>query len=172
MVRLFGVILILGGAVGCGWDYSRRLRRHYELLLLWKEYIWTIEHEMCGGRRPLPDIVSILRERSEPPFEAFFSDMEQELQKCERSSPRRIWQELAVKYRREFGFSQEEERIFEDCGNLVGQNCRDTVPQAAAQLMEQIDFCIGREQRELAGKRKVGMYLCATAGVFLVLLLI
>lgn len=172
MVRLFGVILILSGAVGFGWDYSRRLRRHYEQLLLWKEYIWMIEHEMCYRRRPLPEIVSILRERAEPPFEAFFEEMEQELRKYERSSPRRIWQELTGKYRKEFGWNPEEERIFADCGNLVGQTYRDTVPEAAAQLMEQIDFCIDREQQGLAGKRRVGLYLCATAGVFLVLLLI
>lgn len=172
MVRLFGVILILAGAGGYGWDYSRRLRRHYQQLLLWKEYIWMIEHEMCCRRRPLPEILMILKERAEAPFEDFFRDMEQELQKCERSSPRRIWQELTVKHRKEFGWSPEEERIFADCGNLVGQTYRDTVPEAAAQLTEQIDFCIGREQKELAGKRKAGMYLCATAGIFLVLLLI
>ncbi|MDE7062463.1 MAG: stage III sporulation protein AB [Lachnospiraceae bacterium] len=172
MVRLLGAVLILAGAAGMGWDYCNRLRGHYQQLLLWKEYIWCIEYEMVQRRRPLPEIAALLKERQEPPFEAFFADMEAELQKYENSSPRIIWQELAEKYRKDFHWSGEEARIFADCGSLVGQTGRDMVPEAAKQLMEQIDFCIGKEQRELAGKLKVSAYLCAAGGVFLVLVLI
>lgn len=172
MVRLLGVLLILAGTAGIGWDYCGRLRGHYRQLLLWKEYIWCIEYEMVQRRRPLPEIAALLKGRGEPPFEAFFADMEAELQKCENSSPRQIWQELSKRYRKEFGWNSEEARIFSECGSLVGQTGRDMVPEAAGQLMEQIDFCIGKEQRELSGKLKVGAYLCAAGGVFLVLVLI
>lgn len=172
MVRLLGAVLILAGAAGIGWDYCSRLRSHFRQLLLWKEYIRYMEYEMVQRRRPLPEIAALLKARQEPPFEDFFAELEEELQKYESSSPRVIWQELAEKYRREFHWSDEEARIFADCGSLVGQTGRDMVPEAARQLTEQIDFCIGKEQQALSGKLKVGAYLCAAGGVFLVLVLI
>lgn len=59
-----------------------------------------------------------------------------------------------------------------ECGRLLEQGSGGLFEKEAEILIERINILIQREQTEMRERIKVSMYLCATAGIFLVLILV
>lgn len=171
-MKLAGVVCILIGAVGYGRDYNLHIRGHYRRLILWKEYLLKMESEMLHLRKPLPDILFMLGKSAEKPFDAFFKAIYDKLILYECASPHAIWRETIREFRGEFGFDREEELLFLDCGRITEQREDGMLVKETELFAAQIEFHIERAQKELKDKLKVSMYLCTTAGIFLILLLI
>lgn len=172
MMKFIGILCILIGAIGYGRDYNRNIRTSYRRLILWKEYLLKIESEMIHLRKPLPELLRALSMSAEYPFGAFFEKVYARLIQYECDSPAVIWRETAVGMAKEFGWNQEEEILFLDCGRVLEQEEDGILTKEAELLGAQIEYHIEHAQKELKDKLKVSMYLCTTAGLFLVLLLI
>ena len=72
MVRLIGVVLILFGTVGIGYDRMRQIKRHYEGLLDWRKCMLKIQGDMQSLKKPLPDIIAELGHHAPEVFQSFF----------------------------------------------------------------------------------------------------
>lgn len=172
MLKFIGVLCILAGAVGYGRDYNRNLRASYRRLILWKEYLLKMESEMVYLRKPLPELLLALSMSAEMPFSDFFKAVYEKLIRYECDSPAAIWRETAADRTKEFGWSKEEELLFWDCGRVLEQGEDGMLTKEAELLGTQIEYHIKTAQKELKDRLKVSMYLCTTAGIFLILLLI
>lgn len=172
MMKFVGVLCILIGTIGYGRDYNRNIRASYRRLILWKEYLLKMESEMVHLRKPLPEILLALSVSAERPFGVFFEAVYEKLIRYECASPHVIWRETAADMTKEFGWNKEEEILFHDCGSVLEQGEEGMLVKETEVLVSQIEFYIERAQRGLKDKLKVSMYLCTTAGIFLILLLI
>ena len=154
MVRLIGAVLILFGTVGIGYDRMQQIKRHYKGLLDWRECMLKIQGDMQSLKKPLPDIIAELGHHAPETFQSFFMHLHKELMQYENSSPK------------------EEGQLFLECGRLLEQGSGGLFEKEAEILIERINILIQREQTEMRERIKVSMYLCATAGIFLVLILV
>lgn len=172
MMKFIGGLCILIGMIGYGKDYNRNIRVSYRRLILWKEYLLKMESEMVHLRKPLPEILLALSVSAERPFGTFFEIVYEKLIRYECTSPHVIWRETAADMAKEFGWNHEEKILFLECGIVLEQGEEGMLVKETEVLVSQIEFHIERAQKELTDKLKVSMYLCTTAGIFLVLLLI
>lgn len=172
MLKILGMLFILAGTAGLGREYNRYVRQNYQRLVLWREYLIRISSEMLKMRRPLPEIIAGLAKHAKDPFFPFFTRIMEELQKYEWQSMHEIWKLSAEEYQKELGFKGEVMRLFIDCGKILEQENETILANEAELFISQIEFYIQKEQKELADKLKISMYLCMTAGIFLVVLLI
>lgn len=172
MVRLIGVVLILFGAVGIGYDRIREIKRHYEGLLDWRECMLKIQGDMQSLKKPLPDIIAELGRYAPEAFRPFYKNVYKELMQYENSSPKSCWKEAWKSWENRKIFMKEEGQLFLECGRLLEQGSGGLFEKEAEILIGRINLLIQREQEEMRERIKVSMYLCATAGIFLVLILV
>ena len=95
-----------------------------------------------------------------------------ELMQYENSSPKSCWKEAWKSWKKREIFTKEEGQLFLECGRLLEQGSGGIFEKEAELLIERINILIQREQTEMRERIKVSMYLCATAGIFLVLILV
>ena len=169
-MKLVGVLLILFGAVGVGRQNNANIRAHYRQLIHWKECILRLEQGI-SLKHPLPELLRQMKQEAEP-FGSFFAQLVIEMEKYEYESPFDIWTMVTNERVKSFHFTIEEQQLFYNCGRILEMGSRDMAAKEVGLLAGQIDFYIKKEQEELANKLKVNMYLSASAGIFLILLLI
>ena len=172
MVRLIGAVLILFGTVGIGYDRMRQIKRHYEGLLDWRECMLKIQGDMQSLKKPLPDIIAELGHHAPEVFQPFFMQVHKELMQYENSSPKSCWKEAWKVWENREIFTKEEGQLFLESGRLLEQGSGGMFEKEAELLIERINILIQGEQTEMRERIKVSMYLCATAGIFLVLILV
>lgn len=172
MVRLIGVVLILLGTVGIGYDRMQQIKRHYKGLLDWRECMLKIQGDMQSLKKPLLDIIAELGHHAPEGFQSFFMQVHKELMQYENSSPKSCWKEAWKSWENREIFTKDEGQLFLECGRLLEQGSGGLFEKEAEILIERINILIQREQTEMRERIKVSMYLCATAGIFLVLILV
>lgn len=172
MVRLIGIVLILSGTVGIGYDRIYQMKRHFRFLLDWREYMSKIQGDIEKQRKPLLDIFTELRENAPGVFPAFSALVLKKLMQYENSSPYSCWCQAGGEWENRKMLKKEEGQLFLECGRLLEQGSDGLFEKEAEWLLERLNLLIQREQAELKNRIKVSMYLCATAGIFLVLILV
>ena len=101
-----------------------------------------------------------------------YDRMRQIKRQYENSSPKSCWKEAWKVWENREIFTKEEGQLFLESGRLLEQGSGGMFEKEAELLIERINILIQREQTEMRERIKVSMYLCATAGIFLVLILV
>lgn len=169
-MKLLGVLLILLGALGIGRQNNVSIRAHYRQLVQWKECLLRLEQGI-QLKHPLLEVLYQMKQEEEP-FGSFFAALLAKLNTYEQSSPMDVWKQVVKERAESFPWTTEEMQLLYDCGRVIETGSRDMAAKEVTLIVGQIEYHIRKEQEELANRLKVNMYLCTTAGIFLILLLI
>ena len=127
---------------------------------------------MQSLKKPLPDIIAELGHHAPEVFQSFFMQVHKELMQYENCSPKAAGRRHGSHGRTGKYLQKRKDSCFLECGRLLEQGSGGMFEKEAELLIERINILIQREQTEMRERIKVSMYLCATAGIFLVLILV
>ncbi len=172
MVKLFGAVMVLVGAIGIGQNINTRIRRHYQQIVQLKELLLLLGNEMRYLKLPLPVVMERMAKQTKEPFSESFVQMADEMNHFRQASPMEIWQSILQKNRKKYLLSEEEFQVYLEAGVILEQGNSYAQGEEVTLFTEQVQYKMVHAQEELKNRQKVCSYLSAAAGVFLILILL
>lgn len=84
---------VMTGALGFGWSLCREMNCDIQHLKLQKQILLYIMGEITYLHRPMEEIFDMVSEKTEPPYQAFFSEVSQKMKQRNGKSLIHIWNE-------------------------------------------------------------------------------
>lgn len=171
-VKIIGAacIIIACSAIGFGQSYKLHIR--YKELVELKKILYLLSGEIRFGSSTLEEAFQVVAERSEPPYEGFFSYLSGEMRKRNSQTMEKIWKTAVEMKLSSSRLSKEDREILLRMGDDLGCLDKETQLKTLALTMEQLDE-MGKSLRvELPKKMKLYNYLGILTGVFLTIFLI
>ncbi|MDR3541849.1 MAG: stage III sporulation protein AB [Desulfosporosinus sp.] len=169
-------MLILGCValiVGCGsfglWKASRIRRRPSELRACLMA-LALLDTEIVWGVTPLPEAFSIVKERTDPPWQTFFAELQERL---ERGEPANLaWKETISTQNEHFCLQQQDWQVIRDVGKGLGRS--DSQEQHKQLELVQHQLTLIKDQAGIWSEKQAKMwsylgFLCGIAGVLILI---
>ncbi|HIV68285.1 MAG TPA: stage III sporulation protein AB [Candidatus Butyricicoccus stercorigallinarum] len=172
MLKIMGIVLIIGSFTGIGISQRRQFRSHVAVLGEMLSVLDMISNELSFHLASIPDIVRQLAADSRPAVSHIFSAMRDSIAKDDNLSLTFKWMKAFKECGREAGLSEDDIGILCDLSDFIGkydvQAQQKSIEYARTRLSRQLAVA----SEELKSKGTVYRTCCVAAGILLVLVLI
>ena len=172
MLKLLGVVLIIGSFIGIGITQRQQFRNHVVVLGDMISVLDTISNELSFHLTTIPELIQRLAADSRPSVARIFGAMKQSIEKDDHLSLTFKWMKAFRDCGKDAGLQQDDISILCDLSEFIGkydaQSQQKSIDYAKAQLSRQLEIA----SEELGSKSMVYRTCCIAAGILLVLVLI
>ena len=167
---VLGCIAIIAGCGCLGLWLAYRIRRRPLELRECSMALALLDTEIVWGATPLPEAFCIVKERTDTPWQGFFAELQERLERGESAST--AWKETVVTRSDRFCLKPEDWHVISDVGKGLGRS--DRTEQHKQIELVQRQLILMKEQAEIwSGKQaKMWSYLGFLGGIAGVLILI
>ncbi|MBP1759863.1 MAG: Stage sporulation protein [Firmicutes bacterium] len=167
---ILGCIALIAGCGCLGLWLAYRIRRRPLELREFSMALALLDTEIVWGATPLPEAFSILKERTESPWQGFFAELQERLQRGESAST--AWKETVINRNAHFCLKPEDWQVISDVGKGLGRS--DRTEQHKQIELVQRQLSLTKEQAEMWSSKQAKMwsYLGFLGGIAGVLILI
>lgn len=171
MLRLLGVILILGGMWGVGARYLEREKNRIQLLEKW-EYIFSLlESEITYKKQPLSLAGREIGIKVKGEEGKILQKISEEIENGQGESFFYIWQEQWEDYLKKSNLAREEQDTIRDFSTFIGYEEEKLQNEMISMQKEKIKAFRIRVQEENREKQRIVLLLSSCGGILLVLVL-
>jgi len=170
MMLILGCIALIAGCGSLGlWRANRIRRRPAEL----RECIMALallDTEIVWGMTPLPEAFGIVKERIDPPWREFFTELQERLQRGEAANS--AWKDTILSKSKHFCLKQPDWQVIRDAGKGLGRS--DSQEQHKQLELVQRQLALIKDQAEIWSDKQAKMwsylgFLCGIAGVLILI---
>lgn len=172
MFKLLGIVCVLGGCVGWGYEKVReeksRVQHLREIILI----IRRIQDEMKYGKRTLPEICAILASSGEERYRVCFGAIYERLLRRDGVGIEQIWEEQTRKCLEDITLVTEEKDVLCKLPQKLGMQEEKLQAANIGQSLDMMERRLGEAEEAYSGKSKMILSVSALAGLFIVILLL
>lgn len=172
MLRLTGVILLVGGSAGVGWSLREKIKENLDSLYLMRQIIRMLQNEITYSMAPLPEACLRIGNRIKEPYRSAFLAIHREMLSNGGASFAAIWKMHMGSCLKKTGVSGADRKVFLDFGDCIGYMDGKMQAQAMERYGHQLDVSVERLEKEMVNRCRVIMSLSVTGGALLAILLI
>ena len=172
MQKLAGCLLVLLATTGAGWLYGKELRNYLEELIHFRKIIEQIKGEMQYASIPLPEIFHRIAKREKEPYGNWLMELALRCQSAEDKRFADLWKETTEKDLPELKQRGRMDPLINEPGELLEIGDRDSVIRLLEYYLRRMDQEIDKRMAESDQKKRLGSWLGAAGGLFLVILLL
>lgn len=172
MLKIIGIVLIIGSFTGIGVSQRQQFRGHVVVLGDMISILDVIASELSFHLTSIPDIVAKLAQDQRPTVAKVFGTMHDMIEKDDNLSLAFKWMKAFRDCGQEIGLSLEDIGILCDLSEFIGkydaQAQQKSIDYAKSRLSRQLEIA----STEMKSKGTVYRTCCVAAGILLVLVLI
>lgn len=167
---VLGCIALIAGCGFWGLWIAYRIRRRPIELRECSMALALLDTEIVWGATPLPEAFNILQERTDTPWQSFFAELQERLQRGESAG--KAWKETMITQNAHFCLKPADWLVIGDVGKGLGRSDRKEQHKQIELVQRQLGLM--KEQAEIwSGKQaKMWSYLGFLGGIAGVLILI
>ncbi|MGC7873526.1 stage III sporulation protein AB [Desulfosporosinus sp. SYSU MS00001] len=167
---VFGCIALIAGCGSMGLWLAQRVRRRPEELRGFLVALTLLETEIVWGSTPLPEAFCVLKERTSPPWQDFFSALQLRLERGDSAG--KAWNEETSLQRSRFCLKEEDWRVIRDIGKGLGRSDSQEQQKQLQLVLRQLSML--KDQVGLWSEKQAKMwsylgFLCGVAGVLILI---
>ncbi|MHB8075030.1 stage III sporulation protein AB [Desulfosporosinus fructosivorans] len=167
---IIGCVAIIAGCGSLGLWLAHRIRRRPVELRGCLMALALLDTEIIWGATPLPEAFCILKERTDQPWQGFFEELQERLQRGESASL--AWKGTIFKQNQHFCLKQEDWHVISDVGRGLGRS--DSHEQHKQIELVQRQLALLKEQAGMWSDKQAKMwsylgFLCGIAGVLILI---
>ena len=167
---IFGCIAIVAGCGCMGLWLANRIRRRPVELREGLMALALLDTEIIWGATPLPEAFGIVKERTDTPWQEFFGELQERLQRGESAST--AWKETVLAQNTHFCLKQEDWQVIRDVSKGLGQS--DRTEQHKQIELVQRQLTLMKDQAGIWSEKQAKMwsylgFLCGIAGVLILI---
>lgn len=167
---VFGCIALIAGCGSLGLWLAQRIRRRPEELREFLVALTLLDTEIVWGSTPLPEAFKVLKERTNPPWQDFFGELQKRLEGGESAGT--AWnQEISAQGRR-FCLKPEDWRVIRDLGKGLGRSDSQEQHKQLELVLRQLTMLKDQVGVWAEKQAKMWSYLGFLCGIACVLFLI
>lgn len=121
MLKLLGVVLIIGASTALGFSAKQRLARRVSVLTQFIQVLDVMAAEVAERQTPLPDIIYQLTTEGGEDSKRFFTELHQRITQEDGLSFSYRWQTTARDLADELGLENDEVQILRDAATYLGR---------------------------------------------------
>lgn len=169
-MRILGCIALIFGCGCWGLWMANRIRRRPKELRGFLMALALLDTEIVWGATPLPEAFGILKERSDSPWQEFFADLQEQLQRGESAG--KVWKETIIKHTPYFCLKQEDWQVIDDVGKGLGRSDRTEQHKQLELVLRQLNLKM--DQAGIWSDKQARMwsylgFLCGIAGALILI---
>lgn len=172
MLKITGVLLVLGAFAGIGISQRQRLLERVHRLT---ELIGALDYmagELAFCLGGIPDMIAALSRDSHPAVAELFSAMDEELRREDGLSLAYKWMKVFRARGPELGLTAEDIGIFCDLSEFLGRYDADSQLQSISRARQRLERQLEAARLDAKNKGNVYRTCYIAAGILLVLILI
>jgi len=167
---ILGCVALIAGCGSFGlWLASRIRRRPVEL----RECLMALallDTEIVWGVTPLPEAFCIVKERTDQPWQGFFAELQERLERGETAGS--AWKETISSQKKQFCLKQQDWQVICDVGKGLGRS--DSQEQHKQLELVQHQLTLLKDQAGIWSEKQAKMwsylgFLCGIAGVLILI---
>ncbi|MDQ7095779.1 stage III sporulation protein AB [Desulfosporosinus sp. PR] len=167
---VLGCIALIAGCGSMGLWLAQRIRRRPEELRGCLVALTLLDTEIVWGSTPLPEAFCVLKERTDVPWQGFFSELQKRLERGEPAGE--AWNnEISLQSSR-FCLKQEDWRVIRDIGKGLGRSDGQEQHKQLELVLRQLTML--KDQVGIWSEKQAKMwsylgFLCGIAGVLILI---
>lgn len=169
-MRLIGTVCIALSCLMYGLSYMRSQSRRLTELDSAAFMLGLMRAELSARLTPLPELVSLLKERVRPPSSEFLGKLEDRLWRLGECDFPELWSGCVRESYREL--TADELELLERLGGILGRYDIDKQLQELELCRESFDSAAGLARRELPVGRRLHLGLSCGLGALLIIVLL
>ncbi|HZK85406.1 MAG TPA: stage III sporulation protein AB [Desulfosporosinus sp.] len=167
---ILGCVALIAGCGSLGLWLAHRIRRRPVELRECLMALALLDTEIVWGSTPLPEAFCIVKERTDQPWQAFFSELQMRLQRGESAGL--AWKETINQQNQYFCLKKEDWQVIGDVGKGLGRS--DSQEQHKQLELVQRQLALMKEQAGVWSDKQAKMwsylgFLCGIAGVLILI---
>ena len=167
---ILGCIVLIAGCGSSGLWLANRIRRRPSELREFLMALTLLDTEIVWGATPLPEAFGIVKERTDMPWQGFFKDLQERLERGEAANI--AWKETILCQNTHFCLKPEDWQVIRDVGKGLGRSDRTEQHKQLELVLRQLTLT--KEQADIWSVKQAKMwsYLGFLGGIAGVLILI
>jgi len=167
---IFGCVILIAGCGSLGLWVAHRIKLRPVELRGCLMALALLDTEIVWGATPLPEAFSIVKERTDQPWQGFFAELQERLQHGESASL--AWKAAILEQSQNFCLKKEDWQVIGDVGKGLGRS--DSQEQHKQLELVQRQLALMKEQAGLWSDKQAKMwsylgFLCGIAGVLILI---
>ena len=167
---IMGCVALIAGCGSLGLWLAHRIRLRPVELRECLMALALLDTEIVWGVTPLPEAFGIVKERTDQPWQGFFAELQERLQRGE--SANLAWKETILMQKQHFCLKPEDWQVIGDVGKGLGRS--DSHEQHKQLELVQRQLALMKDQAGLWSDKQAKMwsylgFLCGIAGVLILI---
>lgn len=167
---ILGCVGIIAGCGSLGLWLANRIRRRPVELREFVMALALLDTEIVWGATPLPEAFGILKERTDAPWQGFFAELQDRLQRGESASI--AWNEVSLAQNTHFCLKHEDWQVIRDVSKGLGRSDRQEQHKQLELIQRQLALI--KDQAGIWSEKQAKMwsylgFLCGIAGVLILI---
>ena len=167
---IFGCIALIAGCGSLGLWLANRIRRRPSELRESLMALALLDTEIVWGATPLPEAFGIIKQRTDTPWQGFFKELQDRLQRGESASI--AWKETILNQKAYFCLKAEDWQVMGDVGKGLGRSDRTEQHKQLELVLRQLTLL--KERADIWSTKQAKMwsylgFLCGIAGVLILI---
>ncbi|ODA41710.1 stage III sporulation protein AB [Desulfosporosinus sp. BG] len=167
---ILGCVALIAGCGSLGLWLANRIRRRPAELRECLMALALLDTEIVWGVTPLPEAFCIVKERTDLPWQEFFAELQERLQRGESASS--AWKDTISTQYKHFCLKQQDWQVIRDVGKGLGRS--DSQEQHKQLELVQHQLTLMKEQAGIWSEKQAKMwtylgFLCGIAGVLILI---
>lgn len=172
MLKMIGIVLIIGSFTGIGMSQRQRFRGHVVVLGDMISVLDMISSELSFHLTSIPEMIAQLAQDKRTPVAQIFGAMHTMVQQDDSLSLTYKWMKAFREYGRDAGLTEEDIGILCDLSEFIGKYDARAQQKSVDYAKERLSRQLEIASAELKSKGMVYRTCCIAAGILLVLVLI
>lgn len=172
MLKMIGIVLIIGSFTGIGMSQRQRFRGHVVVLGDLISVLDTISGELSFHLTSIPEIIAQLAQDKRPSIAHIFGAMHTLVQQDDSLSLTYKWMKAFRDHGRDAGLTDEDIGILCDLSEFIGKYDARAQQKSVDYAKERLSRQLEIASAEMKSKGAVYRTCCIAAGILLVLVLI
>lgn len=170
MMLILGCVVLIAGCGSMGLWYASRIRRRPAELRECLMSLALLDTEIVWGATPLPEAFCIVKERTDQPWQEFFAELQERLQRGEPASS--AWKDTISSQNNHFCLKQQDWQVIRDVAKGLGRS--DSQEQHKQLELVQHQLASIKDQAVIWSEKQAKMwsylgFLCGIAGVLILI---
>lgn len=167
---IIGCVALIAGCGSLGLWLAHRIKLRPVELRGCLMALALLDTEIVWGATPLPEAFGIVKERTDLPWQGFFAELQERLQRGESAST--AWKETIQAQSKNFCLKEEDWQVIGDVGKGLGRS--DSREQHKQLELVQRQIALMKDQAGLWSDKQAKMwsylgFLCGIAGVLILI---
>jgi len=167
---IMGCVALIAGCGSLGLWLAHRIRLRPVELRECLMALALLDTEIVWGATPLPEAFCIVKERTDQPWQGFFAELQERLQRGESASS--AWKATIIQQSKHFCLKQEDWQVISDVGKGLGRS--DSREQHKQLELVQRQLALIKDQAGIWSDKQAKMwsylgFLCGIAGVLILI---